>query len=300
MRPAVLRSLAGLILAGLLGAGSAAQQKDITITETVLVPPVFSVGDPVEMRVTLVLPEGVELRPIQTLPTQSWLVFQDVKIRPDPPFQHVTIKFVSFAPGEKLLPALELGDVKLDSLQITTASVLAKESSATAAGLSPPRDQLPLPHTEIILLTLFLILVVLPVLIWRFLQPALALLALLWKHLDRHRPYHRLLRESRKLQAKVSGTSGPEFYTQFLLLARAYLSGRFDRDFSSYTATEFASVLGSASPTAALNWTRMLHKADVVRFDSRNPDDVERLDDLELLRNEARLLEGREGPHVDV
>jgi hypothetical protein len=195
---------------------------------------------------------------------------------------------------------LALGDVTLDTLRITTASVLAKESSSTATGLSPPRDQLPLQHTEIVLLAMFLLLIVLPVLVWRFLQPALALVAGLWKHLDRHRPYHRLLRESRKLQAKVSGTSGPEFYTQFLLLARAYLSGRFDRDFSSFTATEFASVLGPASPASALNWTRLLHKADVVRFDSRNPDDVERLDDLEALCTEAKLLEEREGQHVDV
>ena len=265
---------------------------DVTITETLLVPPVFTVGDAVEMRVTLVLPEGLELRPIQNLPEQTWVAVHDVKIRNDPPFQHVTVKFTSFAPGEKVLPALELGDVTLDNLHIETTSVLSATADAPT-GLDPPRDQLPLPQTEIFLLLFFLFVVVLPMLAWRFLRPALNLAHNFWKHLERHRPYHRLVRESRKLQAKLSGLPGPEFYTQLLLLARHYLAARFDRDFSSLTSQEVEALLSPWSTDSAQGWDRLFHKADVVRFDSREPGDAERLEDLEALRSEAQALEER-------
>ena len=261
-----------------------------TITETLLVPPVFTVGDAVEMRVTLVLPEGLELRPIQNLPAQTWVVLHDVKIRQDPPFQHVTIKFTSFAPGEKVLPALKLGDVTLDNLHIVTASVLSATAD-TPTGLDPPRDQLPLPQTEIFLLLFFLVIIVLPLLAWKFLRPVFAVARKLWRHLERHRPYHRLVRESRKLQAKLSGLPGPEFYTQLLVLARHYLAARFHRDFSSFTAQEVEALLSPWSSESAQGWDRLFHKADVVRFDSREPGDAERLEDLEALRSEALALE---------
>jgi hypothetical protein len=279
------------------------QDREPSITEAVVIPPVFTVGDAVEMRVTLVLPEGKELRPIEALPVQAWLVFQDVKIRHDPPFEHVTIKFVPFAPGEKVLPPLTLGDVILDSLRITTVSVLEPESSssmAVATGLQPPRDQLPLPHTELILLLAFVLVVILPLAVWRFLGPVVTLVAALLKHLERHRPYHRLVKDSRKLEAKISGLSGPEFYTQLLLLARNYLSRRFGRDVSSYTALEVQQMLGPLAPGTSGGWEQLFHKADVVRFDSRNPDDVERAYDLDTLRAQAHALETWEAPRVDL
>src|SRR4029079_9125580 len=99
-----------------------------------------------------------------------------------------------------------------------------------------PRDQLALPHTEIILLVLFLLVVVLPAAAWRFFRPVAAFLVSVWKHVDRHRPYRRLIKEIRKLHLRVSGIGGPEYYTQLLHLLRTYLSARFERDFSSLTA----------------------------------------------------------------
>jgi len=275
----------------------AAAQQTATITDMVLVPPVFTVGDPVEMRVTVVVPEGKELRPIQNLPTQDWLVFRDVQIRNDPPFYYVTIKFVPFAPGDKLLPPLAMGDVTLDTLRILTTSVLEKTGVAT---LAPPRDQLALPHTELTLFVLFLLLIVLPVLSWRFAQPALVLARGALKLLVRRRPYHRLLRDLRKMQARLAGLGGPEFYTQLLVLLRTYLSSHFGRDFSSLTAAEVGQVLEPLAPGSSASWARLIHKADVVRFDSREPADADRQEDLEAVKHAAKDLEDREARLVDL
>ena len=275
-----------------------AAQQSAAITESVLVPPVFTVGDPVEMRVTVVVPEGRELRPIQTLPAQDWLVFRDVQIRNDPPFYHVTIKFVPFAPGEKVLPALAFGDVTLDALRIVTSSVLEKTGNPST--LSPPRDQLALPHTELTLFILFLLLIVLPVAAWRFARPALVLARAVWKLVNRRRPYHRLLKDLKKMQARLAGLGGPEFHTQLLVLVRTYLSSHFGRDFSSLTASEVGRVLEPLAPGLSAQWARLIHKADVVRFDSREPVDAERQDDLEAARAAAKDLEDREVRFVDL
>ncbi len=117
-------------------------------------PPVFYVGDQVEARLTLLLPEGKALLPPLSLPTQSWVLIRDVQVRHDPPFERVTVKFVPFAPGVKTLPPLVLGDLTLDGVRISTNSLLGKED---ASELEPPRDQLVLPHTELFVFLAFLL-----------------------------------------------------------------------------------------------------------------------------------------------
>jgi hypothetical protein len=290
--------LAFVLLFGLWGPVlSWADDTSNLVTETVFVPPISYVGDQVEARLTLLLPEGKALLPPLSLPTQPWVLIRDVQVRHDPPFERVTIKYVPFAPGVKVLPPLVLGDITLDGVKISTNSLLGKDAPAD---LSPPREQMVLPHTELFLFLSFLLLIVLPLAAWRLTRPVVALVRALGRRSDRHRAWRQLTRDLKKLQAKVLALPGPEFYTQFSTLVRAYLGGRFDRDFRTLTAAEVKVLLAPLPPAWTAEWVRLIHRADVVRFDNQDPPERERLDDLESLRREAGHLEGKEAPHVDL
>lgn len=267
------------------------------VTETIFVPSVSYVGDLVEARLTLLLPEGAVLLPPLSLPSQTWVLIRDVQVRHDPPFERVTIKYIPFAPGVKTLPSLVMGDITLDGVKISTNSLLGKES---ASELQPPREQLLLPHTELVIFLAFLFLIVLPLAIWRFSRPLIMLFRALWKRSDRHRAWRQLNKDLRKLQSKALSIKGPEFYTQFSLLARTYLGGRFDRDFTTLTASEVRVLLQPLPPAWTAAWVRLIYRADVVRFDAQEPPEQEKFADLEALRREAGHLEGKEAPHVDL
>jgi len=267
------------------------------VTETVFVPPVFYVGDQVEARLTLLLPESKSLQPPLSLPAQSWVLIRDVQVRHDPPFERVTVKFVPFAPGVKTLPPLVLGDLTLAGVKISTNSLLDKEAPSE---LQPPRDQLLLPHTELMVFLSFLFLIVFPLVLLRFLKPLIVVLRAFLKRSDRHKAWHQLNKELKRLQSRALALSGPEFYTAFSHLLRSYLGGRFERDFGTLTAWEVRELLLSLPPAWTAEWVRLIHRADVVRFDAQNPPDREKLEDLETLRLEAGRLEGKEAFRVDL
>jgi hypothetical protein len=278
-------------------ASAPAKETSNLVTETVFVPQVYYVGDLVEARLTLLLPEGKALLPPLSLPTQNWVLIRDVQVRHDPPFERVTIKFVPFAPGVKPLPTLVLGDISLDGVLVSTNSLLAKDDPAD---LSPPRDQLLLPHTEIFVFLAFLVIIVLPLAVWRSSKPVAALVHLLWKRSDRHRAWRQLTKDLRRLQTRALALKGPEFYTQFSILVRTYLGSRFDRDFRTLTAAEVRVLLQPLPPAWTAEWVRLVHRADVVRFDAQDPPEKEKLEDLEALRREVGHLEGKEAPHVNL
>lgn len=297
MNPRGRHLRAALVLAAILTGGGAAAQDNSLVTESVFVPPVYFVGDLVEVRLTLLLPEGKAILPPLSLPSQSWVLIRDVQVRHDPPFERVTVKFVPFAPGGKNLPPLVLGDITLEGVRISTNSLLGK---ATPTELMPPREQMLLPHTELLLFLSFLLLIVLPLAVWRFFRPVAVLLQTLWKRSDRHRAWRMLNKDLKKLQARALALRGPEFYTQFSRLVRLYLGARFDKDFQTLTADEVRTILQPLPPAWTAEWVRLIHRADVVRFDAQEPPEHEKLEDLDSLRRESGRLEGKEATRVDL
>ncbi len=286
----------GVVLALSLAAPVWSQTDTSLVTGAVFVPPVYYVGDLVELRLSLLLPEGKSMLPPLSLPTASWVLIRDVQVRHEPPFERVTIKFVPFAPGTKTLPPLVLGDVTLDGVKVSTDSLLGKDPPE----LTPPRDQMLLPHTELFVLFCLIVLLVLPWAIWRLIKPTARWTAALRKRSAHRRAWRRWIKEVRRLRASAMGLEGPEYYTQLSQLARGYLGSRFDQDFGTLTAAEAQDVLQPLPPAWRSEWVRLLRRSDVVRFDARNPTDAEKLEDIDALRREAGRLEGKEAVVADV
>ena len=272
------------------------QQDTSLVTGAVFVPPVYYVGDLVELRLSLLLPEGKALLPPLSLPSAPWVLMRDVQVRHEPPFERVTIKFIPFAPGTKTLPPLVLGDITLDGVKVSTNSLLGKEPPE----LAPPRDQLLLPHTELFLLFCLVVLLIVPWAVWRLIKPAARWTAAVRKRSSRRREWRRWIKEIRSLRASALALGGPEFYTQLSQLARSYLGSRFDQDFGTLTAAEAQEVLQPLPPAWRSEWVRLLRRSDVVRFDAQNPGDAEKLGDLDALWREAGRLEGKEAAVADV
>ncbi len=86
---------------------------------------------------------------------------------------------------------------------------------------------------------------------------------------------------------------GPEYYTEFSRLVRSYLGNRFDLDFGTVTAAEARGLLQPLPPAWSAEWVRLIHRADVVRFDAQDPPVGERLDDLETLRRKPPASKAR-------
>jgi hypothetical protein len=275
---------------------SQSQTDTSLVTGAVFVPPVYYVGDLVELRLSLLLPEGKTLLPPLSLPTAPWVLIRDVQVRHEPPFERVTIKFVPFATGIKTLPPLVLGDVTLDGVKVSTNSLLGKEPPE----LTPPRDQMLLPHTELFLLFCLVVILILPWIVWRLIKPAARWTTALRKRSSRRREWRRWTKEIRKLRTSALSLEGPAFYTQLSQLARAYLGSRFDEDFGTLTAAEAQEMLQPLPPAWRSEWVRLLRRSDVVRFDAQNPSDAEKLDDLDALQREAGRLEGKEAVVADV
>lgn len=286
-----MRSLAAVLL--LLGGLASAEDSGSLVTATVFVPPVSFVGDQVEARLTLLLPEGKSLLPPLSLPSQPWVLIRDVQVRHDPPFERVTVKYVPFAPGNRVLPPLVLGDITLENVHISTNSLLGKD---VPPELLPPREQLLLPHTEILVFLLLGALVLVPLLVWRLVAPLRRLSAAWQQRLSRRRSWRHLLKEVRRLQGRALAVSGPEFYTELTHLVRLYLGARFGRDVQALTSQELRDLLGPLPPAWAAEWVRLIQRADRVRFDAQDPPGQERLEDLAALSREAAHLEGREVP----
>ncbi len=291
----MIRSVLALSLV-LAAAPAWPQAADSLVTGAVFVPPVYFVGDLVELRLSLLLPEGKAILPPLSLPTAPWVLIRDVQVRHEPPFERVTIKFVPFAPGIKTLPPLVLGDITLDGVKVSTNSLLGKDPPE----LTPPRDQLLLPHTEIFLLFCLIVLLVLPWMIWRLVKPAAKWTSALRKRGARRRTWRRWIKDIRHLRAAALSLGGPEFYTQLSQLARVYLGARFDQDFGTLTPVEAQDVLQPLPPAWRAEWVRLLRRSDVIRFDAQNPSDAEKLDDLDALRREAGRLEGKEAVVADI
>lgn len=268
-----------------------------TILETTFIPPVYYVGDQVELRLTLKPKEGIQIVKSRDIPSQNWVLIKDIDVKNDGAVCQVAVRFVSFYPGTKTLPPIPLGDVVLSDLKIFTSSTIDAGAVPDAA---PVRDQLPLPQTEFFIGLVILLVLVLPLVLWKLWKPARDRLVLVRRRWERRLPWRRLQKELKRLTAKAGALGGPDFYTQLAQTLKTYLSGRFKVALEALTASELEKRLAPLPPVWASAWTQLLRRADIIRFDGREPALAERLEDLESLRKAAVYLESREAARVDL
>lgn len=263
-------------------------QADETIRDVVFVPPTFTVGDPAEVRVILEVGPDVRVNAPEFIPDSDWARIDDIRIEESPGTFTVIVSFVSFAPGTRSLPPLDLGGILLPEIKVSTASLL-DDGSVGPRGIRGP---LLLPGTRLALaLILALGVAAPPVLYAGFLFLWRWAFRLRDRYLD-GRSARRLRRLIKRLRTGTEEVVPAIWYTVLTEELRAYLSGLTGTDCRSATTAEIAGLPGFErvdSPRGTL--LKILKTGDLVKFAGRRSRDKERLDALDAVEEAMRRLD---------
>jgi len=251
-------------------------------------PPTFYVGDHVELRIRLKV-NDTNLRAPATMPSDQWIQIDSISITHAKDYSVLHIFFVSFAPGQRAIPEINLGGIILRGIKITATS-LASEGRTR---LTDPKGQIALPGTTLILGIAVALLIGIPlafVLLFRRFRYALA--AFVEKRRAR-RPWRQLSRALDALASERPPLNSRRFYITLADELRRYLSQKFGTDFRSVTAREFKTAARTASVEAgaAEGLSAVMSFGELVKFaGTQAGDDVLRSD----LARVREIVEGIE------
>jgi hypothetical protein len=170
-------------------------QDESVLQDVQFLPNEFYVGDLVEMRG--ILPSAGNLRLPEEFPQTDWLQFEDVEIISNPNGSYqVRIRFISFAPGNRTLPTIELGAVSLSGLKIYTQSLVTDDTTTTAA----PLGQLLLPGTYSLLLGVLAALIIVPIILYLMIRKIVSQLMQFFIRYRLQRPLKKILAEIKTLR----------------------------------------------------------------------------------------------------
>lgn len=301
----------GLILAlALSAAGGTAAAQGYSVLQTVFLPPRFYVGDRVELRMRLSTPAGTAVRAPETLPDSSGIEFQDITVNRRGNETEVRIVFYPFYPGTQTLPPIDLGGITLSGVKIHTDSLLDTGQEEWR----PPRGQVLLPGTR-----LYFALFVLGAAVGFTTVAVLAVfgrsrIGRIVNASRERRPYRRLKRVLKKLNAEAGSTDARAFYIVLLDELRSYLSGRLGTECRSATTYELDRRLErylderlrasdrSAKPDEKYALREGLlapfRLGDLVKFGHRPSEPEERLGQLAALKRTVERLEKRLSPRL--
>jgi hypothetical protein len=245
----------------------------VTLMESIFLPPRFFVGDRVELRLTYDLPAGVAVEPPAQLPVHAWIEFRNIEVKdrraPGGGGEVlVRIFFISFFAGETVLPPLRLGDLDTGELLVTTRSALQLEQDET---LREPRRQLNLPLTWLRLLTLGAIGIGAPLLLFFLLRYGILGFRRIREARIRRLPYLHVRKSLNQLASGRSSMEGKSFFILLSLTIRRYLSERLSRPLMSVTTGEIKKELRCTGleDSVSDHIHEVLKAADLVKFSGK-------------------------------
>ncbi|PIE05035.1 MAG: hypothetical protein CSA76_01140 [Spirochaetales bacterium] len=227
------------------------------------VPPVFYVGDPVEMHIDFLLDAPMAVEVPQVMPESDWVDIHDIQIDSDSGRLSLVISFTPFAPGTRTLPAMELGSLQLRDIKIPTHSLISGETE----GVRVLRGQLLLPGTRLAL-SFFLALAAMAPFIGfglvRFTVRQIKRLRDAWQV---GKPARRLQKVLKMLKTRTGTEPASQWYAELTEELRDYLSAKTGHDCRSATTAEIGRMKefqSSEGPGFVL--LNVLKDGDMVKF----------------------------------
>jgi len=245
----------------------------ISLTESIFLPPRFFVGDRVELRLTYDLPAGVAVESPAQLPAHAWIEFQNIEVqdRRAPGGSGkvlVRVFFIPFFTGETVLPPLRLGDLDTGELLVTTQSALQLEQDDSLRG---PRRQLSLPLTWLRLLALVLVGIGAPLFLLFLLRYGIQGFRRIREARIRRLPYLHVRKSLNQLATGRTTMEGKSFFILLSLTIRRYLSERLSMPLMSATTGEIAGSLKAAGLEESVSERihEVLKAADLIKFSGK-------------------------------
>jgi hypothetical protein len=237
-----MKRLAVLCLLALLaGLSVRLAAQDYTIKKVTFIPATYHVGDPVELRIAVRSDFADKMVVPQQLSQPSWGSIDSLRLKAGEGEAELRLLFTSFAVGTRSLPAINLGPVVLEGINVYITS-LVPEGEADLAALRGP--------------------LLVSGVWWRLALQALAALALplaaiatvFWAlPLVRRRvrarrealPFRRFQKNLRLARPGLDGLPALDFYDWLLGAARAYLAERCRFPALAMTGPELEAALAS-------------------------------------------------------
>lgn len=282
------------VLPILLAAGweTRAAAQEYSVVEILFLPPVYYVGDQVEMRFVVRSRFAADMTIPAQIPQPAWGRILDLRIFERGADREVRIKFIAFETGTKTFPVFNLGPLVLENLTAFVTSLLDEEDIEPAA----LRGQLLLPGTQVVILIILAGVLLLPVL-WLFVSRTLRRTVRKIAGIYREgKPYRMMLRHLRGLRGRADVLAGREFYISLLQQMREYLSRRFQIAATSLTTRELEDVLrarGSSREQADALIRLFLH-GDMVKFANLPSTITSRMSHLDQMEKALTIIETNE------
>jgi hypothetical protein len=252
------------------------QSQEIYSLETVtFLPPMYYVGDEVELRLKVIIQEDYELKETDQEIKNEWIDITKVytlppRKRDGKKIYEVRIFFVSFKPGVLSLPDIPLGGLTLKDIEINTLSVFSGKEKIEK--LKPPRGQLELPYTWVKIGLIILLIVLISVLIVILIIFLPRWFFLVKKVYMKNFPIQRLRRGLAKLR-RICGTLKPRvFFISLSGLIREYLNNRLLIPALTSTTAEISSISSASimEKQVGQEVVKVLTLSDFVKFGGRN------------------------------
>ena len=267
------------------------------VTDMLILPHKFYVGDLVEIRLHLQYASSAEMKPVDTLPQSKWLSIKDVHILSEEKGKaEVRIYFSSYHPGTHLLPELQMGDIVIRNLKVNTNSVLEEE------GVQRLRT---LQHQAVIPLTWFKIIVflcsicVIPFLLVKgFFLVVNKIRGYEYKR-KKKIPFVRVQAALNRLGSRRSQNNPKLFFQELSSRMREYLEDKLGISAEAYTTSELKKALPAVLVETRIvhNLISILRTSDSVKFGNRHAGTREMAD---LVRKAKETVEEVEREQADV
>jgi hypothetical protein len=211
------------------------------VREASFLPVRFYVGDVVELRIRVGVPEGGSLKPPDSVVQGTWLTVDRVEATMSRSDEgEVRIFFRTFRPGAHSLPEIDLGQVRLTGLRAETRSVL--EDREEAAWTSS-RAQVILPGTATILALLVVCLLSVPPLLITLARRLIKAIGEYRSRRARRAPLSLIKSSLAVLSKQIGELDPPFFYRRIAEVLRNYLHGRLGFAARMSTSLELGRVL---------------------------------------------------------
>lgn len=258
-----------LLLLLLCGPAVLSFTQSYTVTESVVLPSEYYVGDRAELRARIRTAGNVELSVPAALPDAAWAVFHDVRLFPiDSQQTEIRVSFTAFRPGTQTLPAVDLGGIRLNGLTVHVDSVL-EEGRTEPAPLEPP---MLLPTTRLRLAGFVALVTIGPLLIWMLLRIGRGKMATLLARYRRAQPYRRLQKSLKRLESSAEELDAKSFYIILLEDMRRYFTQRLGRDLMSATSIEIIHFISDIDARGSDLIAEAFREGDLVKFAGRQAD----------------------------
>ncbi len=280
-----------------LAAAGLSPQDRYTIGRTVFLPPVYYVGDELELRIEVQSEEELTLSEPSELPSVEWGEIRDIRVLERGSEKSVRIILVSFVPGVHVLPAVDLGDVILSDIEINTSSILDDNDRQP----DQAKGQLLLPGTRFYIGLTVAVIFVLPLFFFLFFKWGREKIALIIKKYKDRQPARNLTKVLQQLNEEAADFDGRDFYILLLDEIRVYLTKKMKVDCLSATSGELGHLLSAAVPeekqqTAII---KIFKQGDLVKFGNTASSLHERRNHISSTFKIIEFLENREAEHVD-